>query len=182
MIFQDTYRLYFKHQAENHPSLAHQDLTGERVFQMIGVEEALGDFRTGVKEKAFIMRLLNYNYSIGDAGEHETKKFLEGGFIIARHFSGRAVGTADYYEAMDDSEQVVDEVIEKMLADSRNGHPLWYHSLDSRQNIRVNPRAYTGDASYAGWLVTFSWSNRFRDCITSDDAPAWIDGGLTPYE
>ena len=182
MYLTNLYRAYFYHQCEAHPALAHQDEVGERVFQVVGIEEALGDFRTGAKAKGFIFRLINYTYTIGDDGGHETQKQIQGGFIIARHFSGRNIGTPDYYAAMEQSEQVADEIIEKMIADSLNAHPLFYHSLDSRQQINVQPVAITGDANYAGWLCTFQFANFWRNCISDADAPAWSDGGLTPHD
>ena len=178
----DLYRKYFEHQCVNHPDLAHASTAGSRVFEMVSVEEALGDFRSGAKEKGFIFRLLQYTYTVGDDGVHEVKKAMQGGFVIARYFSGRILGTADYYEAMEDAERVIDEMIEKMLADSRAGHPLWYYSLDARQDIIVQPVTVLGDASYTGWLCTFRWSNFFRNCLSDPAAPVWLDEGATPFE
>ena len=182
MYLSNLYRAYFKHQCESHPVLAHQDGVGERVFAMVGIEEALSDFRSGAKAKGFIFRLIHYTYTVGDDAAHETRKQLQGGFIVARHFSGRNLGTPDYYEAMEQSEQITDELIEKMIADSINGHPLWYHSLDSRQTISVQPVTLLGDGSYTGWLCTFQFANFWRNCTEAEDAPQWSDGGLTPID
>lgn len=176
----ELYRKYFRHQCVNHPDLLHADAAGSRVFQLIDVEEALGDFRSGAKEKGYIFRLVNYTYQVGDNGNHETLKEVQGGFLVAKHFSSRKTGTTDYYTAVQNSERITDDIIEKMFADSRNGHPLWHSSLDSRQQITVQPQTLNTD-SYTGWLVIFRWWYPFRDCITSEEAPDWGDGGKTPF-
>lgn len=181
MRFNDYYRKYFEWQAINHPALGHDPATGDRIFQVIDIEESFGDFRTGAKEKSYLMRLLNYTYSIS-LEAHETHKILEGGFLVARYYSPRTDGADGYFQAMADAEKVMDEIIEKMIADSRNGHPLFYHQLNRNQDIMVQPIRYTGDVSYCGWRCIFAFRQFWRDCITSNEAPAWTDGGVTPYE
>lgn len=182
MLQHDYYVAYFKHQAENHPDLLHSDAVGSRVFQVVSVDEAMGDFRTGAKEKATIMRLLNYTYVISDRGQTEVRKYLQGGFIIASYYSNKAGGTDAYLAALAKSEKIADEIIEKMIADSKAGHPLFHRSLDSRQQITVSPVTDTGDGTYTGWLVLFDFYEYWRNCITSEDAPAWLDDGVTPTE
>lgn len=177
MIFIDTYRKYFEWQAENHPALLHSDT--RRVFQMVGIEEAMGDFRTGAKEKDFILRGINYYYTIGDDGGHETRKYATGGFIVAKYFSNRN-DLKGMNDALAASEQVMDEIIEKIIADSKNGHPLWGYSLNSRQQFAVQDALYVGDGCYAGRRCIFPFNNFWRNCITHADAPAWLDDGVTP--
>lgn len=174
----DTYRAYWKHQAINHPTLLHQDVDGERIFEVIEIEEALGDFRGAAREKDFIMRLINYTYFI-DRQAHEAHKVFQGGFIIAKHYSARDGGSVDYLAAMDAAERIVDDLIEKAIADSRNGHPLFHNSIDSDHDFTVTPVRLP---DYAGWRVIYSWRTFFRDCITDDTAPVWADGGQTPHE
>lgn len=177
-IRHDTYRAYWKHQAENHPTLLHQDLDGQRIFQEIDIEEALGDFRGSVREKSYIMRLINYTYFI-DRRAHEAHKVFQGGFIIARHYSLREEGSSDYLQALTDCEKIVDDMIEKAIADSRNGHPLFHNSIDSEHDFTVTPVRLP---DYAGWRVIYSWRTFFRNCITDETAPAWVDGGATPHD
>lgn len=148
---------------------------------MIGIEEAFGDFRSGVKEKDFILRAINYYYAVSDEGTHEARKLATGGFIVAKYFSPRSGGSSSYYEAIEQSERIMDEIIEKIISDSRAGHPLWGYSLNSRQQFNVQDVMFTGDGSYAGRRCVFQFSNFFRICVTSDDAPEWLDGGQTPF-
>lgn len=172
---------YFKHQAETHPDLLHDDASGQRVFALVTVEQAMGDFRTGAQTKATIVRLLEYSYVVDDQGKSQNAKAMQGGFIVASYYSARSGGDAAYIAAMAKSERIADEIIEKMITDSQAGHPLFDYSLDSRQQIQVNPIRNTGDATYVGFIVLFAYENFFRVCTTHDDAPAWTDGGQTPY-
>ena len=175
----DLYRAYFLHQCQNHPELQHQDAA--KVFGMIDIEDSFGDFRLGAKEKGYLLRLITYTYGVG-LSTHETLKAYTGGYIIAKYFQPRTGGEEEYWAAMDDTERINDELIEKIIVDSRNGHPLWYNSLDSRQDFSVQPIRLTGDGSYCGWRTIFSWRSYWRDCITSPDAPEWADGGVNPHE
>jgi hypothetical protein len=181
MKFFDLYVNYFKHQAESHPALRHNDAIGQRVFAVISVDEALGDFRAGLKPKSYLMRLLEYSYRVSDSGNHEVVKMHEGGFLVAHYHSAREGGSAAYFEAMSKSEKVLDEIIEKMIADSRAGHPLFYYSLDSKQDFKVSPHGYVGDSTYAAWVCTFTFKRYWPNCITRPDAPAWLDDGETPF-
>jgi len=182
VYFSDLYEAYFRHQAESHPELLHQDVEGQRVFGVVNVDEFAGDFRAGIRSQGYIMRLLEYSYRITDAGTHEVRKTLEGGFLVAHHFSNRENGQAGYLSAKKKAEQVTDEIIEKMIADSQAGHPLFYYSLNSQQQFQINPTSYIGDVSYVGYMCLFSWSSWWRNCITDPVAPEWTDGGVTPID
>ena len=181
MTFSDVYNAYFEHQAINHPDLLHDPASGQRAFAIISLEEALGDFRSGAKAKGPIMRLIEYSYTASDFGAHEVRKRIEGGFIIAHYHSARAGGSDGYLDAMVASERIVDEIVEKMIGDSKAGHPLFYYSLSSRQDFTVNPTRFIGDACYSGYICLFSFSNYFRACPDGEGAPAWLDGGVTPH-
>jgi len=174
----ELYRAYLQHQAENHPDLLHSNTEGQRVFEMMHLEEVVSDLRSTAREKGYIMRGFHYTYNVNDNGQG--RKFAQGGFLIAKAFSSRTTGKESFFDAMDNSERIVDEIIEKMISDSRAGHPLFLHSLDSGQSINIRPRPYVSDG-YAGWFCTFDFFNNFRVCITDDAAPAWVDGGKTPF-
>ena len=169
----DTYFKYFLHQWLNHP-----DLQGDnKGFRMVSVEEALGDFRSGIKEKGFAMRLIEYSYTPTTAGGDEGRKILQGGFILVKYHSKRSSGEAGYIQARAACEKVVDEIIEKMVADSRAGHELFYYGLDAVDGVNVQPEIAAGDGFYSGCLVTFTLAPFFRQCPAET---AWGDGGLTP--
>ncbi len=145
---------------------------------MLSVEEALGDFRSAIKEKGYAMRLIEYSHNISTNDSHETRKVLQGGFLLVKYHSRRSTGATGYLAARADCERICDEFTAKMVADSRNGHPLFYYSLDMPDSIHVDPEVASGDGFYSGCLVTFTLANYFKDCT---DGVAWADSGLTPY-
>lgn len=182
MHFIDEYISYFKHQAVNHPSLLHLDESGQKVFEVISPEEvAIGHFRTAVKEKSYILRLILYTYELGDNETENALKEIMAGFVVAKHHSLRTSGSSSFYNALSGSEKVGDEIIEKMIADSRNGHPLFNNSFNTAHDIIVSPAIGVGDTGYSGWMYTFRFSNFWRNCLTAPGAPVWVDEGLTPY-
>lgn len=182
MLFENLYIDYFRHQAENHPDLVHSAQEGEQVFNVIDIEQGmLVGLRSGVKPDAFMMRLFHYTYRIHRPGA-EMLKIIQGGFMLAKQFSVREDDAAEYQLALREAERVTDEVIEKMLADSQAGHPLFYRSLDSDQDITVVSSPKHSGTSYAAKICTFTFSQHWRNCIDSSDAPAWLDGGLTPFD
>ena len=173
-----TYRAYLSYLAANHPDLRHSEQDGGRVFAMMNIEEATSDLRGAATEKGFIMRGFHYTYRAAHDGDG--RKSIQGGFMVAKSFSSRSEGRSSFFAAMDSSEQVIDELIERMVSDSRAGHPLFLHSLDSDQTFIVRPRPAVGD-NYAGWFCTFDFYNHFRVCLTDQAAPGWLDGGQTPF-
>jgi hypothetical protein len=176
MLQNDAYINYFRWQCANHPDLLHSDEAGSRIFEVIDIDEALGDFRSGVKEKDFIFRLIMYTYS-PRLVDNNFKKQLQGGFIIAKNFSPRK---SNHLEASRAAEEITDHFIAKMISDSANGHSLWMHSLDDGSDISVVPVLLTGDGAYAGWRVIFSFENFFDHCVPGASAPEWLDEGVTP--
>ncbi len=177
---EDLYIKYFEHQAINHPSLLHQTGAKNRVFEVVGIDEALGDMRTQGAEKGFLMRLIRYTFRVSDAeGGGQVVKVPTGGFLILKYNSDRQQGSQSRLDASAAAEKVMGDMIEKIIADSLNGHPLWCHSLDSHQNFSV--QAYEGVADYVGWRCIFSWNQEFINC-PGDVNMNWGDGGLTPLD
>jgi hypothetical protein len=180
MQFLDAYVSYFRWQAMKHPDLLHSPDVGDRIFEVISIEEAMGDFRSSVTEKGFLMRLIVPTYSLGDSYSANGLKKAQGGFIISKYHSNRAADNAGFIAACTDSERVGFEIIEKMVGDSKNGHPLFNHSINTLDhlNLDVQPKHDEAEGGYYGWLFMFEFSSFFRNC---PDATAWIDGGQTPF-
>lgn len=170
---------YFRHQAASHPALLH---TAERrVFEVASFEEAWGDFRTAMKERDYMMRLILPNGKVvGDADDNIT---VLGGFIIAKYWDKRNEGDQAIESALDKSFEVGTDILTKMIHDSNNEHPLWYWTAGSATVLDVSwqTKLYTGDTQYAGILFTFRWQTSWMNCISHSSAPAWTDGGETPF-
>lgn len=177
----ELYEKYFRHQAETHPDLLHNDTDGDKVFFLMRDTESLGSLIRGIRRNSYLMLLLPAEYSVTDDDNRIGHKRIDGGFILAHYYNPRNDTDADRRSAIYSAEAVVDAIIEKMIADSREGHPLFNYSLNADQDIRVQVANHTGDGSYTGYLVTFQISSYFRLCPTADDAPAWTDGGQTPF-
>lgn len=176
-MFQEYYD-YFKHQAEAHPSLAHTSTN--RVYSLVTLEAALSDLRTDVLDvQGYLLRLIEptFRFSGQDGVPH---KLIEGGYTIHKYYNRQASGDAAYLQAIADTERVGDDILEKMIADSENGHPLFagdFSVPDATSSIRHN----TADAGYVGWLYLFSWQIPFGFCVPATRAE-WTDDGLTPYD
>jgi hypothetical protein len=177
MLLED-YIEYFKNIAVTHPDLLHEDDLGKRIFALT-IEQALSNFRSGFKEKGFYMRPILYTYSVEGNKADDPRKKPMGGFIVARYH--RPGKFEEYIEALSQSERIVDDILERINADSLNGHPLFYGSQDTLTDIEITPSPYSGDVNYSGWLCTFTFHNFFRACLEHPDSPAWTDGGLTPF-
>lgn len=165
----ELYRKYFEHLCSVHPDLLHLDEAGKKVFQLISIQEALGDFRVNVVEKGYIFRLITPTWKL--EGHDQTIKNVLGGFIIAKYNSSREGGTPDFFSAMDDSETLCNEFSAKILLDSQKGHPLFYYSVNTLEglNLSCSPLLKIGDGSYSGWLCIFEFSNYVNVC--SDELP-----------
>lgn len=181
MTFEDLYIAYFKHQASNHPDILHTDVDGNRAFEVVDLDEGLDQQRTQVQVGGYLLQLFHYSYRVGQSsGTGEAVKIIQGGFKLAAHYEPREDGQDGYQEALRNAERVTDEIIEKMFSDSLNGHPLFYYSLNLNQDMNVTTEPRFVNGSYAAKVCIFSYSNHFRNCITDDAAPAWVDGGVTP--
>jgi hypothetical protein len=175
------YVSYFKYLCEKHPDLLHAEQSGERVFEVISSEEAVGDFRAGAKGKSFIVRLILPG---GTAGGDESNAYvdLRGGFVIARYHSDRKDGKSAQLDALAESYRIGTEFLARMMSDSNAGVPLFGFSAGTLEAMSpgVQPRLLVGDALYSGWIFTFRWSRSFVGCLGSPAAPEWTDGGVHP--
>jgi len=178
MLQADVYQNYFKYLTEQHPDLLHT--ADKEVFGMIDIEDSFGDMRISVKEKSYIFRLINYTYNVGLIGSDDMKG-CTGGWVLAHYYGNRQATEEQYYEALNKAEKSNDEFIERIINDSQLGHPLWCNSYSKAMSINVQPIRFTGDASYCGYRTIISWNNYFRVCLADAQAPAWLDGGQTPF-
>lgn len=176
MINGQAYREYFEKQAQMHPELLHSE--GNKVFALVSVEEAIGDLRSpNVSASGYLMRCMEPVYRIGPGDQYPRQTF-DGGFMIARQHDVRNEGTSGYLAAIDGSEAVGCDIIEKMYVDSENGHPLFEHAAHGTLTITARIRPVVGDGGYGGWL--FLWSIETRYCYNSPATRTeWGDGGVT---
>lgn len=178
MIDGQQYYDYFLHQAQTHPALLHA--ADNLVFAQVTVEEAIGDLRdANVSRSGYIMRLIQPGFRLS-AGPMQPAQNFEGGFLIARRYDKANNGSADYRAAINGSERIAVDLIEKMYADSDAAHPMFQGQARQSLSLSAREKPATGDAGYGGWLILWSLPTHFSYCSPAART-AWTDGGLTPF-
>ncbi len=174
---------YFKNLCVQHPDLLHSETSGQRVFEVSAYEAAFGDFRTGAQEKAYFVRFILPTLRFERSGDN-ARKMYQAGLMFGKYYSTREDEKTAKVEAWSDAERVADDFMARMVADSRNGHPLFFGSIDNPENLKVTGDFLDvqGDGSFAAVLYMFDFGN-FR-CLDPGGAgyAAWEDGGLTAYD
>ncbi len=168
------YKDYFLHLNKCHPKVLH-DSSGNTIFELVTIEEAFGDFRGQIAEKSYMFRLIEYTWGLDDNYTSNGKQTKQGGFIIAKYHSDRAQGSEEYAEAIADTEEIALDFAEKMCADSKESHPLFYYSIDTLKHMNWNAQVvrHIGDGTYSGWLCTFQFDSWFRNCIGEHTDTKW---------
>lgn len=175
---------YFRYLCEQHPDLLHDDESGGRVFDVRDLDSAFGALRTGMKEKAYAVRLvlptMDYRHEVGN----NARKVYQFGLLVAKYHGRREALDGDVIAAISDSEKVVDEILERMVSDSRNGYELFRYSIDQIDNMKPTAEVMLNlfDGSYSGVFVMFEFAVWRKISSTSSvdcEAVGWIDGGLT---
>lgn len=181
MTQQTLYFNYFKAVAINHVALAHSDARGQQVFDYADIESAFGKLRDGTKPQAWIMRLVMPRRSFRREND-VTQRVLDGGFLLAKYADARLRGDQAIIDAQDEVLEVADQIVERIVGDSRNGHPLFCYAADRADRLAWNAiaQANVGDGNYHGYFCTFEIANSF-DSVGVCNPDAWTDGGLTDF-
>lgn len=176
---------YFENLAVQHPLLRHTAGT-EDVFEVRQLEDAFGQFRARVKEKAFVVRLiLPSEIGLGADGGNAGLKIWEVGLLVAKwHGSGRRSERAAQIDAMAVSEKIADEIVERVISDARAGHPLFL-GIRSAGDLKMSGEYLptVGDNTYGGYAAYFrlqAFRRMDSKCSTPQNV-GWIDGGLTTF-
>lgn len=175
------YHNYFKWLSQLHPSIAHTD--ANKAFEMISVDEALGDLRTAIGTNQFIFRLIDYTWGLVADGGYEQQNKV-GGYVIAGKIDQRNGLSAGRIAVRNQCETIVNDYITHMVADSRAGHPLFGNSIDSIEllNLNVQPLLNTGDGSYDGLIATYSWNYPNNYNLACHPVPEWQELSPTTYD
>lgn len=170
---------YFKWLCQLHPALLHQD--GDKVFEVVSVEEAVGDFRGQVSAGGYFFRLIDYTWGAAETGNFQYQR-KQGGFIIGKKLNIRNEGAAARIICRNQVETMVNDFIAHMLADSQNGHPLFGGNADNLEGLNINCQAMlnTGDGSYDGLLCTFEFTPPVEYRLACHPVNTWKQ--LSPFE
>ena len=169
---------YFKDLCVQHPLLAHAETSGQRVFEVIAYEEAFGDFRTAAKEKSYFVRFILPTMQFQRNGNNAYKRY-QVGLMVGKFYSIREDLKTAKVTAWANAEKVADDIITRMIYDSREGHALFNSTIDLIENTNLSGDFMDaqGDGSYAAVMYLFDFGT-FR-CLepTGSDfvAVGWLD-------
>lgn len=177
----ELYQKYFKYQCTRHPDLLHEDEVGKVVYELVSIDQAFSNSRSVNVEKGYIFLLLEPTWVLAGTEGDQPRQVIQGGFLIAKYYGLRDEGSPAYIEAIQDTERISKEFALRMVADSRDGHPLFDYSANHIDylNWTAQPMDNVGDGSYAGQLCTFEFSRGVTVCI-GETAPEWQSP--TPHE
>lgn len=157
----NAYKAYFQALCRDHTVLNHGDALGEKVFSMVTQSEAVGAFRSECDTDGYLFRLIEPQWSLGNAS-----KEVLAGFLIAKQMQVRT--DADPTHVLDEIDAIGYQFALRMVQDCNDGHPLFSHSIRDLEQLsfKAIPKPVTGDG-YLGRLFTF----RFQSMLDySDDA------------
>lgn len=180
MYYIKDFKDYFKYLCEQHPLLLHSDNSGQQVFEVKGVEEAFGAFRTGASEKAYFVRMVLPTMDFKNAGTTPRKGY-QFGLVFGKFYSRREDSIDEIITALSLAEKLGDQFVARMISDSRNDHPLFQNCCDQPDGLNLTGDCflYEGDGSYAAVMYMFDLAT--PRAVESDcQEITWADGGLTP--
>jgi len=162
------YYNYFEHNVKLHSELSPSS-KAKGVFEMLTVEEALGAFRSSLKESKYVFRLLEPTWSlIGE--DAQGMQEVEAGFIIAKKGSDRNKGKTHYIDSIASCEAIAHEFANKIMLDSNDGHPLFNYSVNTLKELKWHCQTMrkVGDGSFDGVIASFSFLMDFDTCIDTE--------------
>lgn len=169
---------YYSDLATNHPDLLHDEVAGNRVFEPVSYEEAFSDYKTAAQEKSFFLRFIMPTMSFKDKDNNARKEY-QCGIMVGRYYSTREDVKSAKLQAFGEAERVADDIVARMIYDSRGGHALFSHSIDKIENLELTGDFVDvqGDGSYAAVMYIFNF-NTFR-CIDGAGSDfisvGWLD-------
>ena len=165
------YSDYFKEIATNHVAIRHQDEKGEKAFYHISIEDVfIGAGRNEWKQKGRILVLMDPIININRSNTHSIKQSYEGGFMILAHF--KKGDETDHVEKKNHTHEIAYDIINRMIMNSKEGHPLFNYSIDGHNAFNVDFADYKGDGYYTGTRCTFSFMTNKEKCVYQSK---WVD-------
>jgi len=151
------------------------------VYELVSIDQAFSNTRSTNIEKGYIFLLLEPTWVLTGTEGQQVRQVVQGGFLIAKHYGIRDEGSPAYIAAIQDTERIAKEVALRMVADSREGHPLFDYSANHFEYLNWTAQAMdnVGDGTYAGHLCTFEFHRGIVQCLDSYPAE-WQSP--TPFE
>jgi hypothetical protein len=175
------YANYFEYVASKHPLLNHVAEIGKRTFDVIPQSD-VKDFdmiRTEIDAAAdFAMVAVIPTLELQERTDAGVNRTYTGAFFVLKKYSSRNDEKRSWYGGTSEAEGIAEDILQRIVKDSRNKHPLFHRSCDTMGalNYRMLERKVS---NWSGLLVTFNFSNIMPDCPNT--TTNWLDNGLTPY-
>ena len=67
------------------------------------------------------------------------------------------------------TEIVVNQILQKMIKDSKDGHQFFNHAFDKADKVRIVSQRIPSNIDYIGWQVSFKMPSFFNDCYNQSD-------------
>lgn len=159
------WRDYFEQIAEKNIAVSHsKTIETQKKFFEVMLEEVISGIthKLPSKENGAFIIFSGYldRFNLKDS----KKKNREIMFFVMQ-----STGNNNYKfqsEAKDNCEEVVDDILRKMLKDSTDGHPLYNSAFDRIENVSIIATEFKiGTSTYVGWQVAIGIVVYFNPCF-----------------
>jgi hypothetical protein len=183
--FVNTYIKYFQYLATRHPLLRHRNEVGSKTFDVVlqrDIKE-LAIARTDINAAAdFILIAVVPTKDTQPLEDGHAKNYYTGGFFVFKKYSPKVNKKDDWWAALYETEVIATQILQRMVFDSQNKHPLFHRQADSYEQLNPRFSERTLGDDWHGFLVTFNIRNILPNCPLPC---AWLDGGnggTTPHD
>ena len=184
--FVNMYIKYFEYIAKMHPALRHRAELGGKTFDVVlqrDIKE-LSIARIDINSAAnFILVAVIPTDETVPSEDGNTYRMHTAGFFILKKSAPRVDLKNAERTAMVETEILAENILQRMVADSQNKHPLFHRQADRYEHLSPRKTERVVEEKWVGYLVTFSFKNILPDCPVLDCA--WLDGGnigRTPHD
>lgn len=179
--FVNTYIKYFEYLAQKHPLILHQNIVGLKAFDMVlqrDIKE-LSIARMDINPNAdFILLAVIPTDETEGSEDGNAKQVHTGGFFVLKKNAPRTEEKTEWWNAMYETQLIAYNILQRMITDSQNGHPLFHRQADRFENLNPRFSERVIEEKWYGYLVTFSFKNILPECPLLDCV--WTDSGVTP--
>lgn len=183
--FVNTYIKYFEYLAKKHPIFRHRNEVGSKTFDVV-LQRDIKDLeiaRTDINAASeFILIAVVPTKETLPSEDGNAKNDYTGGFFVLKKYSPKTNKKDDWWTALYETEVIGTQILQRMVFDSQNKHPLFHRQCDAYSQLNARFSERTIDGNWYGFLVTFNIKNILPDCPLPC---AWLDGGnfgTTPHD
>jgi hypothetical protein len=168
---------YFKSIAVNHPDIRHEDKPGKVGYAVDNYADLLdGVFRNALKPSGYSLRLIDSSIKPEGDESQGLLAHVDTGFTITKRIP--ELTDAEVQKAKDECLKITQEVIARMVMDSRDRLSLFQSSLNriSYGQFLCETSLFKGDGFWIGIVTTFQFKVEFiEDICDLVNQTGWLD-------